>query len=160
MTIKKGTNLPKIFITWPHQVYIGANCKLEHHIYFRFDGIWKPGKAIQIEDNTFIGSGTEFNITKGIKIGKNCLIASGSRFIDHDHGYDTRSVLMNISRTGKEATIKIGEDVWLGCNVVVLKGVQIGNGAIVAAGAVVNKSIPKYEIWGGVPARKIGVRPL
>jgi acetyltransferase-like isoleucine patch superfamily enzyme len=42
----------------------------------------------------------------------------------------------------------------------VLKGVTIGNGAIVAAGAAVTKSIPEYEIWAGVPARKIGKRKL
>jgi acetyltransferase-like isoleucine patch superfamily enzyme len=50
------------------------------------------------------------------------------------------------------------EDVWLGCHVVVLMGVKIGRGAVVAAGAIVNKNIPSYEIWGGVPAKKIGER--
>jgi len=57
-----------------------------------------------------------------------------------------------------KSAIYIEEDVWFGCNVVVLKGVYIGKGAVIAAGAVVNKSIPPYEIWGGVPAKKIGVR--
>lgn len=49
----------------------------------------------------------------------------------------------------------IGNDVWIGCGVTVIAGVRIGNGAIVGAGAVVTKNIPDYEIWAGVPAKKI-----
>ena len=54
--------------------------------------------------------------------------------------------------------VYIGEDVWLGCNVTVLSGVNIGRGCIVAAGAVVNKSLPPYSIAGGVPAKVIKQR--
>lgn len=158
MQIGKGSSIPKIYITWPNQVFIGDNCSLEHNIYFKYDGIWKSGNSIQIGDNTFIGSGTEFNITKEIKIEKNCLIASGCRFIDHDHGFGNRDIPMNISDDGMEESIYIGEDVWIACNSVILKGVKIGKGVIIAAGAVVTKSIPEYEIWGGIPAKKIGVR--
>lgn len=49
----------------------------------------------------------------------------------------------------------IGKNVWIGANAVILRGVSIGEGAIVAAGAVVNHDIPSHEIWGGVPAKKI-----
>lgn len=52
----------------------------------------------------------------------------------------------------------IGNDVWIGTNVVVLRGVNIGNGAVVAAGAVVTKDVPPYAIVGGVPARIIKYR--
>ena len=55
---------------------------------------------------------------------------------------------------GTEAAIVLDRDVWLGANVVVLKGVTIGRGAIIAAGAVVNQNVPEFEIWGGVPARR------
>ena len=58
------------------------------------------------------------------------------------------------------APIIIGDDVWLGVNVVILKGVNIGRGAIVAAGSVVTKSIAPYEIWGGMPAKKMSDRPV
>ena len=50
---------------------------------------------------------------------------------------------------------KIGSDVWIGCNAILLPGVEIGNGAIVAAGSVVNKSVPPYAIVGGNPAKFI-----
>lgn len=59
---------------------------------------------------------------------------------------------------GPEVAIVVEEDVWLGVNVVVLKGVTIGRGAVVGAGAVVTKSIPPFEIWAGIPAHRIGIR--
>jgi acetyltransferase-like isoleucine patch superfamily enzyme len=65
--------------------------------------------------------------------------------------------LMRLQRS-IEKPIIIGNDVWIGANAVILKGVEIGDGAVVAAGAVVNKPIAAYEIWGGVPAKKIGQR--
>lgn len=56
------------------------------------------------------------------------------------------------------STVIIKNDVWIGCAAVITKGVTIGDGAVVAAGAVVTTDIPDFEIWGGVPARKIGMR--
>ena len=158
MHIGKNTYLPKINVTWPHQVSIGKRCVLEHGIYFKFDGIWQTGPSIVIGDQVFIGSHCEFNVRKRITIGDNSLIASGCRFIDHDHGTSTNYLMNN--QPGVEKPIKIGNDVWLGCNVIVLKGVEIGSGSIVAAGAVVTKTIGEYEIWAGVPAKKLGIRRL
>ena len=54
--------------------------------------------------------------------------------------------------------LEIGNDVWLAAGVQVLRGVTIGSGAVVGGGATVTKSVPPYEIWAGVPARKIGQR--
>jgi len=156
MKIGKGTIVPKININWPHQVSIGNKCQLEQNIHFKYDGIWQKGPNIIIGNNNFIGSNVEFNIKKNIKIGDNSLIASGTKFIDHDHGISLGEI-MKIQQC-VEKPIIIGEDVWIGCNAVILKGVVIGDGAIVAAGAVVNKSIPPNEIWGGIPAKKIGQR--
>ena len=156
MQVGKGTLLPRLYITWPHKITIGKDCKLEQNIYFKFDGIWSPGIAIEIKDNVFIGSSCEFNIRSQVIIGNDSLIASGCRFIDHDHGIK-HDKLMRLQE-GIEKKIIIGTNVWLGCNVIVLKGVKIGDGAIVGAGAVVTKTIPPNEIWGGIPARKIGVR--
>lgn len=155
--IGKGTLLSSnITVTWPHQVKLGNNCRLEHDIYFHFDGIYSKGPSICIGDNVFIGNNTEFNITDKITVENNCLIAAGCRFVDHNHG-TAKGNLMRVQKASKEE-ILLEEDVWLGCNVVVLKGVKIGKGAVVAAGAIVNKNIPCYEIWGGIPAEKIGER--
>jgi len=159
MQIGAETLLPRVLVTWPHQVSLGDNCVLEHDIYFKYDGIYAPGPSIFIGDRVFIGFGCEFNVRRRIEIGADCLIASGCKFIDHDHGTSRRDVPMREQTGGAEAEIILGPDVWLGVNVVIVKGVQIGRGAIVAAGAVVTKDIGEYEIWGGIPARKIGERP-
>jgi acetyltransferase-like isoleucine patch superfamily enzyme len=155
MRIGKETSIQKLFVTWPHQVSIGRNCRLEHHIYFHFDGIYRSGPSIEIGDNTFIGSGCEFNVKNEISIGNHCSIASGCRFIDHSHDISGKGPFV-----GKdiEDTIRISDYVWLGANVIVLKGVTIGEGAVVAANAVVTKSVPRNEIWAGVPAKRINQR--
>ncbi|WP_233549992.1 DapH/DapD/GlmU-related protein [Flavobacterium sp. 120] len=150
-TLLKGTR-----VTWPHQVKMGKQCRLEHDIYFHYDGIYKTGPSIIIGNNVFLGFGCEFNITKKIVIGDDCLIASGCKFIDHNHGMELGELMS--TQTAPKSKIVLENDVWLGANVIVLKGVTIGKGAIVAAGAVVNKSIQSYEIWGGVPAKKISQR--
>jgi serine acetyltransferase len=157
MHIGAQTNLGKnTSATWPHQVKLGSNCRLEHGIYFHYDGIYSKGPSICIGDNVFVGNNTEFNITDKITIGNDCLIAAGCCFVDHNHGTNTNKLMRNQPAPKEEIILE--EDVWLGCNVVVLKGCTIGKGAVVAAGAVVTKSIPAYEIWGGIPARKISER--
>lgn len=146
----------KIIFIWPHKTYIGYNCTIEHNVFFKFDGFFQDGKSIIIKDEVFIGSGTEFNIKSLVEIGNHSLIASGCRFIDHDHGYDMGVIIKH--QECKSSPIIIGNNVWIGANSIILKGVNIGSGAIIAAGAVVNKSIPENEIWGGVPAKKIKSR--
>ena len=55
----------------------------------------------------------------------------------------------------KQFTVKLGNDVWIGCNCVIMSGVTIGNGAIIAAGSIVTKDVAPYSIVGGIPARLI-----
>jgi acetyltransferase-like isoleucine patch superfamily enzyme len=152
MNIGQGTYLPKTYITWPHQICIGNHCILEQDIFFKYDGTWKKGPSIIIGDHTFIGSNCEFNIRESIAIGNRCLIASGSRFIDHNHS----SLFYNgVRKRGSEKGISIGNNTWIGCNTVILEGVTIGDNTTIAAGSVVTESVPANEIWAGVPAKKI-----
>ncbi|MEO9894566.1 DapH/DapD/GlmU-related protein [Aurantibacter sp.] len=158
MQIGKGTQIPKIHVTWPHQIVLGQNCRLEHGIFFKYDGVWQEKKSIIIKDNVFIGANCEFNISDKIVIGEESMIASGCKFIDHNHSTE---LLPKRERKGdSRKKILIGKDVWLGVDVIVLAGVSLGDGCIVGAGAVISKSIPPYEIWGGVPAKKIKDRKL
>lgn len=55
----------------------------------------------------------------------------------------------------KNFTVQIGNDVWIGCNAIIMSGVKIGDGAIVAAGAIVTRDVPAYSIVGGIPAKTI-----
>ncbi len=151
-----GTRIPRISVTWPHQISLGENCVLEDDIYFKFDGPWRRGPAILIGNRVFIGRGCEFNIRRRIVVGDDCLIASDCKFIDHDHGISMDRP-MNV-QSGQESEIELEQDVWLGVNCVVLKGVTIGRGAVVGASSVVTKPIPPFEIWAGVPAIRIGQR--
>ncbi len=61
-------------------------------------------------------------------------------------------------RPEDDQDVIIDDDVWVGSGAIILKGVRVGRGSIIAAGAVVNKDVPPYSIVGGVPARKIGTR--
>jgi acetyltransferase-like isoleucine patch superfamily enzyme len=153
----RNTYLPeRTELNWPHQLQLGSDCVLEPDLAFKFSQSWQPGPSILLGDRVFLGRWCEFNIRERITIGNDCLIASGCKFIDGDHGMDLASP-MN-TQLGVTSPIVLENDVWLGACVVILKGVTIGSGAVVAAGAVVTKSVPAREIWGGVPAKKLGER--
>jgi len=103
---------------------------------------------LSIGEKTFVNKGSVIACMDSITIGNDVLIADHVSIYDHDHGLVNRS----------EYTTKpvvIADKVWLGSHSVVLKGVCIGKGSIVAAGSVVTKNIPSYEIWGGIPAKFI-----
>lgn len=157
MSIGTGGSIGRIDVNWPHLVRIGYETSVLNGVVLDIcHGSWRPGLAITIGDHCYIGRGVEFNCRERITVGNDCLIAAGSRLIDHDHGMLVGQPMR--LQEGPEAAIVIEDDVWLGANVIVLKGVTVGRGAVVAAGAVVNRSIPAFEIWGGVPARRLGVR--
>lgn len=156
--IGPGTRMPRCDVPWPHQIQIGTNCTLEPDIYFKFDGFWLPGPNIIIGDRVFIGRGCEFNVQGKIEIGDDTGIGSNVIFTDHNHAMAPIGQRMRDQAVEIEP-IWIGRDTLIGGHSVILKGVNIGDGAIVSVGSVVTKSIPGGEIWGGVPAKKIRDRP-
>jgi acetyltransferase-like isoleucine patch superfamily enzyme len=100
-----------------------------------------------IDRDTFINDGSCIFAQNSISIGKNCAISFGVTIIDDDyHGF---------SLPPYSAPIVIEDNVWIGCNVTILKGVTIGKGSVVAAGAVVTKSCSPNSLIAGVPARVI-----
>lgn len=156
MKIGEGTLVGECYFTWPHKVQIGRNSVIEHNVFFKYDGEYSSEKSIIIGSTTFIGNSCEFNVSGNIVIGDKCLIASGCKFIDHDHGLAKHST-MNVQEPNISPII-IEDDVWLGVNVIVLKGVTIHRGAMIAAGSVVAKDVGEYEIVAGVPAKFIRKR--
>ena len=84
-------------------------------------------------------------------IGNQCMFANNFVVVDHDHDRKDGKILKELV----SAPVKIGNNVWCGANVTVLKGVTIGDGAVIAAGSVVNRDVAAYSVVAGVPARKI-----
>lgn len=159
MTVGRGTLLPRIRATWPHRVRLGPRCVLDPGVAFHLPGPWREELAIDIGEHVYLGAGCEFNITTHLRIGRESMLAAGCYIVDHDHGTERRDTPICEQNDGPSGPVEIGEDVWLGARVIVLKGVTIGPGAVVGAASVVNRSIPAGEIWAGCPARRIGVRP-
>jgi len=156
MEIGKGTVVSDIIVNWPHQVMVGTNSTLERDVIIKFAGIWQPGRSILIGNDTIVAKACEINITHGLSIGNDCLISAGCRIIDHNHGSQPGELMRLQECPG--SPVVIGNDVWIGSDTIVLKGVVIGDGVVVAGGSVVTKSIPEMEIWGGIPAKRIGAR--
>ena len=106
------------------------------------------GKNIHFGKNIFVNSGCRFQDQGGIWIGDNTLIGHNAVLATLNHDPDPKKRANLIP-----SRIVIGRDVWLGANATVLPGVTIGDGAIVAAGAVVTKDVPPNTVVGGVPAK-------
>ena len=101
---------------------------------------------ITIGDNCFFNHNCSLTAAENIVIGNQCMFANNFVVVDHDHDRKDGKILKELV----SAPVKIGNNVWCGANVTVLKGVRIGNGAVIAAGSVVNR-----DVVAGVPARKI-----
>lgn len=102
--------------------------------------------------------GTNSIIYPKVEIGAYTMIANNVKIIGGDHTFDVAGKPMIFCDRGVINKTKIGKDVWIGANSIILCGVEIGNGAIIAAGSVVTKNINPYEIVGGVPCKLIRKR--
>lgn len=109
---------------------------------------------IEIGDRVSIHRGCSLFAEGGIIIGDDVSIAHQSSLISFDHKWDDPSLPIRDNPTQK-ACITIANDVWLGCGVRVLAGVNIGSRCIVAAGSVVNKPLESHSVYGGIPAKKL-----
>jgi acetyltransferase-like isoleucine patch superfamily enzyme len=143
----------KIRIREGGNIKIGDNCEI-------LDGalISTYGGNITIGNNCSINPYTMIFGTGGVTIGNNVLIAAQCMIVPVNHNFDQRHI--PISEQGHNAKgILIEDDVWIGHGCSILDGVTIGQGAIIAAGSVVNKNIERFSVNGGVPVKKIKDRP-
>lgn len=119
--------------------------------------LWSPNKIIDIGKRVQFGKGCVVNCD--IEIGDNVMIAKNVSFINRDdHKYNVIGKYMWDSGRGDQYSIKIENDVWIGHGSIILSGVKIGEGSIIAAGSVVVSDVQEYIIVGGVPAKKIKSR--
>lgn len=159
---------------------LGANTKINEKKFFYKDGCFisigsdsiiectiafdKEDASVIIGDRTFIGSSL-LVCAKNIEIGDDVLISWGCTIADHNsHSiyFDERKddVLnwakgIKIWDHVKMESVKIKNRAWIGFNVIILKGVTIGEGSVVAAGSVVTKDVEPYTVVGGNPAKFI-----
>ena len=114
-------------------------------------------RNLSLGANVGIAAGCQFNAGGRITIADNVLIGPGCIIWSQNHRYESPEIPINQQGYEREE-VRIDEDVWIGAHAVVLPGVQLGRGTVVAAGAVVTKSTSPNSIVGGVPARVIGRR--
>ena len=130
--------------------------------------VLRAGKQIDISKSAFFASSIEIGNCSGIGrnaslngkiiIGDNVMMGPDVMMFTRNHAFSRLDIPMNQQGTTEEKPIVIGDDVWIGARVIVLGGVTIGRGAILAAGSVVTKSVPEYAIVGGNPAKIIRFR--
>ena len=118
------------------------------------------GKLVCAHPETVsIGGLVTFDLTADITLGDYVEISTGAQFFTHKHIWNHSRGLRKDIQGVVAYPLVIGRDAFIGVNAIILGGVQrIGEGAVIGAGAVVTKFVPDYEVWAGVPARKIGMR--
>lgn len=126
------------------------------------------GKNVNIEKHAVfsskvsLGNGSGIGVNARIHgtcvIGDNVMMGDNCTIITRDHRHDRTDIPMVQQGFEEEQPVIIGNDVWIGERVTILPGVHIGDGCILAAGAVVTRSIPPYSIAAGVPAKVIKSR--
>ena len=113
--------------------------------------------GLTVGDKVNINHGTYIDGRGGVEIGDFVLMGPGVKIITSNHQIDHISGPIT-DQPCQLKEVKIEEDVWLGAGAIVLPGVTIGRGGVVAAGSVVTEDIPPFSIVGGAPAREIRKR--
>lgn len=114
-------------------------------------------KKLSIGNDCSINSGAFINAAGFVKIGKNVIIGPNVIIHSANHKFDLIQIpIRNQGHNYKK--VVINDDVWIGGGAIILPGVCIGKGSIVAAGAVVTKNVEEYSIVGGIPAKILKFR--
>jgi acetyltransferase-like isoleucine patch superfamily enzyme len=137
-------------------IEIESPCAIDRGVILLCSGEPLPHPKIYIGASTYINRNTFLDAILSLTIGKNCAVGPNCYVTDHDHGHDSQLPPLNQPMLAKPT--QIGNCVWLGANVTVLKGVTIGDRTIVGAGSVVTHALPADAVAVGVPARVIKYR--
>lgn len=134
----------------------------KHGKNFIFDpnGSYSYG-TIEVGDDVFIGEGAVLRAQKGIVVGNKVMLGPNVIIRGGDHNTSVIGQFMfdvKNKRPEDDQFICIEDDVWIGAGAIILKGVRLGRGCIIAAGAVVTKNVPPYTVVAGVPAKVLHAR--
>ena len=132
--------------------------RIGKEVVFERDATLECGGELLIGDRSIFGHHCTVAAKEHIEIGHDCLIAEMVSIRDHDHAFEDFQIPIR-DQGAACAPFRIGNNVWLAARVVLVKGVTIGDGAIIGAGAVVTKDVPAGAIAVGVPARVVKMRP-
>lgn len=133
------------------RITVGAGCVLDRGLV-----LWSAG-LLRVGPRTVFGHHCTVAAAESVTIGADCLIAEGVSIRDHDHAFDRLDVTVR-EQGRRTAAVCIGSDVWLGAKATVVRGVTIGDHAVIGAGAVVTHDVPAYAVALGVPARIVSDR--
>ena len=150
----KGTRIGKIHCDWPNKINIGTDCEIQDDVDFR---LWQPfndSSYIKMGENVFIGHACEFVCNTKIIIGNNVMLAPRVSIYAENHVFDNPDILIRDQGVAYQ-TVIIEDDCWIAANSIILAGVTIGKGSVVAAGSVVTENVAPYSVVAGVPAKFI-----
>src|SRR3954452_7894934 len=126
------------------------------HTYFE-PGVWLTSDTGRIS----IGGGSLLNLNVmvaavgSVAIGEHCMLANGCLITDGDHRFDDPSTPVPWQGFTSKGAVTLGDNVWLGANVVVTSGVTIGRRAVIGANSVVTEDVPEFSVAAGAPARVV-----
>ncbi len=136
-------------------VHFGRNVSIARDTIIVCTGVVSNiGKGLRIGNYSAVGAKSFLGCQGGIDIGDNVIIGPGLKIFSENHIYTNKDKLIRMQgerRTG----VKIEENCWIGANVTILDGVNIGCGSVIAAGSLVTKSLSENTVAAGVPAVKI-----
>lgn len=136
-------------VLWRKSIRLSGKARIHATASIRNAGNIFVGHNSHINHNCCIWAGTQSKII----LGDNLLMGPGVKIFSGNHGMRLECPMAFQERA--EADVIIGNDVWLGAGSIIVSGVRIGDGTVVAAGSVVTKNLPSYAIAGGVPAKVI-----
>lgn len=137
----------------PWDIQLADGVALDRDVVLLATGRRVSLPKITIGQRTYINRWTMIDASKSISIGHDVMIGPSCYITDHDHG--TRVGIPVSQQQLIELPTSIGNNVWIGANVTILKGVRVGNDSVIAAGSVVTKDVAPSDRVAGVPARSI-----
>lgn len=146
---------------WPNGgVVLGPGTRIEQGTVIALGDELNGWGRLEIGSNTWIGQYNNFRLASNatISVGSNCLISQFCSLVASNHETSGRHLIKLRPPDSRKLGVCIGNGVWLGAGCAILPGVTVGEGAVIGANSVVVTDVPAFEIWGGIPAKRIGVR--